>query len=364
MAVGSAVRARSGRSWARALGTAPVAAPRLDTRLLAWLEGCLAQLDPAGLRAQVEGLPAPRNRLHHPEAMHRAEQLVTDSLLGAGWRVQRRPFHLDRVQGRHDHGHAPTGHRGLEGVNLVAAKEGVVPSALVVLAHLDTVRNSPGANDNTASVVALLALARLLAPLRLHHSVLLAVTDFEELGLFGARALVPELLADRPLLGAINLETLAYTDPRPGAQSLPAGLGALYPVQVARVREHDFAGDFTALIHDQGATRLAAVCAAALAHVAGPDVPVRLLAPADLPRVGPLLARTVPLVREFARSDHVAFWDNGVPAVQITDTANFRDSAYHQPTDTPDRLDYQRLAQTIAATAATVHALSTDPAVG
>lgn len=322
----------------------------------------MAKLDPAALRAQVESLPAPRSHLHHPEAMHRAEQLVTDGFTAAGWTVQRRPCHLDRVQGWRDHGDfAPTVYQGLDGANLVAVKEGRVPSALVVLAHLDTVRDSPGANDNTASVVALVTLARLLAPLHLHHSVLLAATDFEELGLFGARALVPELLADRPLLGAINLETLAYTDPRPGAQSLPAGLGALYPVQVARVREHDFGADFTALIHDRGATRLAAVCAAALAHLAGPQVPVRLLAPADLPRVGPLLARTVPLVREFARSDHVAFWENGVPAVQITDTANFRDSAYHQPTDTPDRLDYQRLAQTIAATAATVHALSADP---
>ena len=339
--------------------------PRLGPRLLAWLEDCVAELDPAALRAHVESLPGPRSRLHHPEAMHRAEQLVTDFFVSAGWTVQRRPFRLDRVQGRGDHRlYAPTVSRRWEGTNLVAVKEGVVPSALVVVAHLDTVRDSPGANDNTASVVALLALARLLAPLRLHHTVLLAVTDFEELGLLGARALVPELLAERPLLAAIDLETLAYTDPRPGAQSLPAGLGALYPLQVARVREHDFAGDFTALIHDRAATWPTAICAAALAHVAGPHVPVRLLAAADLPRVGPLLARTLPLVREFARSDHVAFWEHGVPAMQITDTANFRDSAYHRPTDTPDRLDYERLAQTIAATAATLHALATDAGAG
>ena len=359
VAGGSAVRARVGRGWSRALGSTPAPAPRLGPRLLAWVERTAAELDPAALRAEVQALPAPRSRLHHPDAMHRAEQVVTAGFSATGWRVQRRPFHLHQVQGWRDYGDfAATTYEGLAGANLVAVKEGRVPSAVVVLAHLDTVRDSPGGNDNTASVVALLALARLLGPLDLRFSVLLAATDFEEPGLFGARALVPELLAERPLLGAINLETLAYTDPRPGAQSLPAGLGALYPVQVARVREHGFAADFTALIHDQGASRLAGICAAALAHLAGPHVPVRLLAPADLPRVGPLLARTVPLVRQFARSDHVAFWENGVPAVQITDTANFRDAAYHQPTDTPDRLDYQRLAQTIAATAATVCALT------
>lgn len=355
-------RSYTGRGWAWLLGSAPAPAPRLGSNLLTWLEDARAQLDPAALRVEVEALPAPRSRLHHPEAMRRAEQLVTEEFSATGWAVQRRPLFLDRVQGWRDYGDfAPTTYEGLEGANLVAVKEGRVPSALVVLAHLDTVRDSPGANDNTASVVALLALARLLAPLDLHHTVLLAVVDFEELGLVGARALVPELLAERPLLGAINLETCSYTDPRPRSQQLPAGLGVLYPVQVARVREHGYAADFTALIHDRGASRLAGICAAALAHLAGPEAPVRLLAPADLPRIGPLLARTVPLVRQFARSDHVAFWEHGVPAAQITDTANFRDRAYHSPHDTSDRLDYQRLAHTILATAATVHAMCASP---
>ncbi len=362
MAGGVGLNSRAGRGWARLLGSAAAPAPRLGPRLQAWLEDARAGPDLAALRLEVEALPAPRSRLHHPEGMRRAEQLVTDGFTAAGWAVQQRPFSLGRVQGWRDYGDfAPTTYEGLDGVNLVAVKEGRVPSALVVLAHLDTVRDSPGANDNTASVVALLALARLLAPLDLHASVLLAVVDFEELGLFGARVLVPELLARRPLLGAINLETCSYTDPRPGTQQLPAGLGALYPEQVARVRAHGYAADFTALIHDRGASGLAGICAAALAHLAGPEVPARLLAPADLPRVGPLLARTVPLVRQFARSDHVAFWEHGVPAVQITDTANFRDRAYHSPDDTPDRLDYQRLAHTILATAATAHAVCAPP---
>jgi hypothetical protein len=40
------------------------------------------------------------------------------------------------------------------------------------------------------------------------------------------------------------------------------------------------------------------------------------------------------------RSDHAAFWALGVPAAMATDTANFRNPHYHQPTDTPDKIDY------------------------
>lgn len=43
-------------------------------------------------------------------------------------------------------------------------------------------------------------------------------------------------------------------------------------------------------------------------------------------------------------SDHWSFWQEGYPAVMITDTAIFRYPHYHKPTDTPDKLDYNRMA--------------------
>ena len=39
------------------------------------------------------------------------------------------------------------------------------------------------------------------------------------------------------------------------------------------------------------------------------------------------------------RSDHIAFWDKGYKAVMVTDTANFRNPHYHQPTDTLETLN-------------------------
>ena len=39
------------------------------------------------------------------------------------------------------------------------------------------------------------------------------------------------------------------------------------------------------------------------------------------------------------RSDHAPFWDAGYQALLVTDTANFRNPNYHEPTDTIDTLD-------------------------
>ena len=41
--------------------------------------------------------------------------------------------------------------------------------------------------------------------------------------------------------------------------------------------------------------------------------------------------------RDAGRSDHWAFWQQGYPALMVTDTADFRYSEYHEPGDTPTR---------------------------
>jgi Zn-dependent M28 family amino/carboxypeptidase len=46
-------------------------------------------------------------------------------------------------------------------------------------------------------------------------------------------------------------------------------------------------------------------------------------------------------------SDHWSFWQAGYPAVMITDTAPYRYPHYHEPTDTPEKLDYERIARVV-----------------
>jgi hypothetical protein len=63
--------------------------------------------------------------------------------------------------------------------------------------------------------------------------------------------------------------------------------------------------------------------------------------PAALPR------RLVPAIE---LSDHRSYWDEGYPALMVTNTAFLRNPNYHQPTDRLDTLDFERmtsLCQTI-----------------
>jgi Zn-dependent M28 family amino/carboxypeptidase len=221
-------------------------------------------------------------------------------------------------------------------------------------AHYDSVPGSPGADDNGSGVAALLELARVLAPHRFRRSVLLAAFDMEEIGLLGARALVPALRREHRLRGALIFESLAYTTSAAESQAVPPGMNLLYRGQYARLQRRHGAGDFTATIYDGRSTVLARRFAEALAHTAGRDAVTLLRDPGDVPLLGRLLRRAVPAVRNFSRSDHVAFWEAGVPAILVTDTADFRNPHYHHPTDTPDTLDYTRLAAIVQATALTV----------
>ena len=54
---------------------------------------------------------------------------------------------------------------------------------------------------------------------------------------------------------------------------------------------------------------------------------------------------TLPLVMpEMRLSDHLCYWDEGFPALMLTDTALFRNPNYHKHTDTVETLDFEAMA--------------------
>jgi hypothetical protein len=57
------------------------------------------------------------------------------------------------------------------------------------------------------------------------------------------------------------------------------------------------------------------------------------------------LAAMRALVPPAFRSDHAPFWEAGIPALMWTDTAEFRNPNYHRPSDTPESLDYEFMAE-------------------
>jgi len=57
------------------------------------------------------------------------------------------------------------------------------------------------------------------------------------------------------------------------------------------------------------------------------------------------LTAPVLLVRDVRRSDHAAFWKYNIPAFMVTDTAAYRNYAYHTVGDVPDSLDYESMTR-------------------
>jgi len=73
----------------------------------------------------------------------------------------------------------------------------------------------------------------------------------------------------------------------------------------------------------------------AAARRTGLDLPVELLVLAGR-------GTDLPISR---LSDHAPFWDEGMPAVMVTDTAFLRNPNYHAPSDTLSTLDLDFMAR-------------------
>ena len=295
--------------------------------------------------------------------MDEADALITDAWRAAGWTTERQELDLHGEWGVRDEpsdGRPKkriTRYPELHGANLLAIKPGRETDAIVVAAHHDTVWNSPGADDNAAGVAILIEVARLLAEDSLRQTVLLAAPDFEEIGLIGSRELVRLLRKRHRVRGAIVFDPIGYMNPAPDAQKVPPGVGMLYPRQMERLAARDNAGDGVVAIHRRRSTALVRVWAECAAAAVGRERVVMLRDPCDLPIIGPFL-NLVPLARNFSRSDHRRLWDKRLPAIQVTNTANFRNPHYHRSSDKPATLDYDTLADVTVATVLAVRRLA------
>jgi len=61
-------------------------------------------------------------------------------------------------------------------------------------------------------------------------------------------------------------------------------------------------------------------------------------------------------------SDNSSFWDQGYPALMVTDTSFLRNPHYHLPGDVPETLDYPRMAQAALGVAGAISSLAGNSA--
>ena len=201
------------------------------------------------------------------------------------------------------------------------------PGEVVVIgAHYDSVAGSPGADDNASGVAAVLALARLFAgskPLRTLRFIGFAN---EEPPYFRKDTMGSLIYAKRMrergdrVTAMLSIESVGFYSRDPKSQKYPAGLGLVYPST----------GNFVAFVGN--------VLSRSLIH----ETMQTFRGVAPLPSIGAALPDVIPGV---GWSDHWSFWQEGFSAIEVTDTAPFRNRSYHTAMDTPDSLDFDRLAR-------------------
>ncbi len=215
--------------------------------------------------------------------------------------------------------------------NVIAehAGHGRASEVILVAAHVDAFH--AGADDNSSGVAAMLEVARVVAQRSFARTVRFVAFDLEERGALGSTLYVDAGMAD-DVIAAVVLECVGFTDHRPGSQDSPPGLNLGDVGDSLLIAAN---GDSTSMAQQMLALNHALELITLRAVIAGSS--------GAFPLTGALL-----------RSDNGPFWLRGIPAVMLTDSANYRNPHYHQVTDTPDTLDPLFLAQATRLVAATV----------
>jgi hypothetical protein len=285
--------------------------------------GPLAPLDAreeslqGALRADVAALAStigPRNVLASRE-MAAAADHVEAAFAAAGYAARRQTFRASGV--------------ACDNVEAELAGTDRKDDIVIVGAHYDSTFDMPGANDNASGTAALLALARAFAGRAPRATLRFVAFANEEPPHFQTEGMGSLVYARRckergeRVVAMLSLETIGYYTDARGSQQYPPPLSLFYPST----------GDFIGFVGDRSSVDLVRRCIGTFrATTAFPSEGAAL--PSFLPGVG--------------WSDHWSFWQFGYPGVMVTDTAPFRYPHYHSIDDTPEKLDYARMARVVA----------------
>lgn len=257
------------------------------------------------LNNDLHRLVGERHPSSSPIRLQEAEAYLHRQFSEAGLTVRKQPF---QALGGTYH--------NVIGTARSASGQGNPEPPLIVAAHFDTVERSPGADDNASALAVMLAVVRQVRSMKLVRPIQFIAFNLEEEDLLGSTAYTALLRKNRETIqGAIVLECVGYASHQHNSQTIPPGVPIAVPTT----------GNFLAVIGNERSQALTgSVVQAMKSHL--PIVPL----------VVPGNGEKLPDTR---RSDHTSFWEQGFPAVMLTDTANFRNPHYHRSTDTLDTLN-------------------------
>jgi len=272
---------------------------------------------PADLNAHVVAVASEEHNAGHPEALERSARYIEATLSGLGYAVSRQEFETEGVKVRN--------------LEVRRAAPGAGNARLIVIgAHYDSAQGAVGADDNGSGVAALLELARLLKSVQPAEGLEMRLVFYvnEELPWFATEKMGSLVHASglaregREVVAMLSLETIGWYSDAQGSQRYPFPFNLLYPST----------GDFIGFVaNPRSRSLLHRVIGSFRRHAA-------------FPSEGAVGLESIAGV---SWSDQWAYWTFGWPAVMVTDTAPFRYPHYHTLRDTPDKLDYERLARVV-----------------
>ena len=213
--------------------------------------------------------------------------------------------------------------------NIIAVKEGIkCPNEIVVAGtHYDSYRG-PGADDNASGVAGILELARLFKDQATDRTIKFIAFTNEEIPYFGTIDMGSRVYAkgarsrNENIAAAITLDSIGYYSEAPRSQKYPPIFKLFYPRKA----------NFVTLVSDFTSSALTK------------DVKRYFKKHSDFPITSVIAFR---FFYGIDLGDHRSFWKEGYKAVQVTDTAFFRNSTYHKMTDTWDTLNYEFMSRVI-----------------
>ena len=293
------------------------------------------------LRRHVEKLAGEigERNLFRYDALTAAVEYLEDELTAAGYEVRRQPFEVIPAVGGLAAEAAAGQTRTVHNLE-VEIRGGQAPREIIVIgAHYDSAPGTPGANDNGTGSAAVLALARVFAGRTVGRTLRFVLFVNEEPPYFQTPAMGSLVYAKRcrergeQVAAMLSLETMGYFSDDAGSQKYPFPIGLFYPTT----------GDFLGFVGDLSSRSL-------VHRVIG-----SFRAAAEFPSQGACPPRFITGVDW---SDHWSFWQAGYLGIMVTDTALFRYEHYHTADDTPDKIDYDRLARVVAGLEAVVEDLA------
>jgi hypothetical protein len=283
--------------------------PVLDTRAREVIDALEPRLE-AHIAVLADEI-GPRN-IYLPDKLDAAARYIRAFWEKTGYEVRIQTFTVQDVPCR----------------NLAVEISGHTKSDEIVLvgAHYDTVSWAPGANDNGSAVAALLELSRLFSTASTSRTLRFVAFANEEPPFFKTNSMGSLVYAKacqkrkENIVAMVCLETIGYHRDAPKTQRYPFPFRFFYPDT----------GNFIAVVGNLGSRRL--VKSFTRRFMTESDFPIECVA-------------TFGFLTGIDWSDHWSCWHCGYPAVMITDTALFRYPYYHSSEDTPDKIDYPRLAR-------------------